>query len=318
MDRSLFEFTKVPLERLARAASDLTDRQWAGYCLDAGLREIQSGKVSPWVPRLALVAAHRLDRAAEFLPHYEHFLGLLDSASKGDWHGQILKHAKDGNLLDQSGRLGQAQHEFEPEFQRIVLALGPPDAGLVADVGCGGGLWAIRLAKMGYRVIGTERYESLVESARRNAAAAGVGDLVEFRLDDICNSALPAGLCPRALCIGVTPTLPDAAAFDSLLYHLDRITRQEGKDRPRRVLLGSNRWAPSRMTAVRGILDAAADRDGASWRLADAMRLLYLVELSWWLEPHHQEAARLRFPSVERIGETHDQVDGTRVDFLLS
>ena len=169
-------------------------------------------------------------------------------------------------------------------------------------------------------MIGTERYAFLVEAARRNAVAAGVADLIEFRVDDICKSALPARLCRRAPCIGITPTLVDDAAFDSLLRSLDRIAKHEDEGPLRRIVLGSNRWGPSRMTAVRGILAAAANRkhDRASSGLVDAVRHLYFVELYWWLQPHHLQTARPRFPSMELIGETHDRIDGTRVDYVLT
>jgi SAM-dependent methyltransferase len=319
MDRSLFDSTELPLDRMARAASDLADKQWAGFCMDTGLRHIRGARAAFWVPRLTLVAASRLGRAAEVLPVYERCLQNLDSVHKLDWHAQISNQGAQGNLLDQSGRLAQTGRAFNAEFQRIVQALGPIDGALVVDVGCGGGLWALNLARLGYRVIATEHHSFLVEAARRNAAAAAVGDEVEFRVDDICNSALPAGLSTRALCIGVTPTLPDDAAFASLTHHLDRITRCDAAAGTRRVILGSNRWGPSRMAAVRGILDAASqDRQSASHRFAHAVRRLSLVEACWWLQPRHVEAMRAHFAAIQLIGETHDRIDGTRVDLLLS
>jgi SAM-dependent methyltransferase len=318
MDRSLFDSSDISADRLARAASDLADRQWAGFCMEAGVREIRAGRGRPWVPRLTLVAALQLGRVAEVLPLYERFLLVLDSVSKPDWHRQISEQGAQGNLLHQSGRLAQRTEAFTAEFQRIVHALGPFDSGVVADIGCGGGLWAINLAKLGYRVIGTEHHPFLVEAARNNATIAGVGDMVEFRVDDICRSELPSGLCTRVLCIGVTPTLADDAAFTSLIHHLDRITRRDGAIEPRRVILGSNRWGLSRMTAVRGILDAAGqDRQSAPRRLANAVRRLSLVEVCWWLQPRHLDAARLRFPSIELIGQTYDKIDGTRRDLVL-
>lgn len=318
MDRSIFDQAHLSRESLVRAVSGLGDRAWAQYCMDAGLAQIRSGRVSFWMPRLTLLAALCLDRAAEFLPQYEHFLLLLDQQPKSEWHKVLTEAAERGNLVQQSGRYGSTPEDLDAEFKRLRHALGAPDEGVVADIGCGGGLWAIRLAQSGYRVIGTERYDSLVDAARENAAQAGVADRTEFRLDDICASSLPSALCSRALCIAVTPTLRDDAAFDSLLQHLDRITGSGGTGPARCVLLGRNRWGPSRMTAVEEILDVAEENaNGRASPLVTAADHLHLVERTWWLQPHHLERARRRFGSVEQIGEWRERATGAYVDFGL-
>ncbi len=60
--------------------------------------------------------------------------------------------------------------------------------GRALDLGCGGGQSAIRLAELGYEVVGVDFSETAIELARENAAQAGVdcefvvGDVVE--LDD--------------------------------------------------------------------------------------------------------------------------------------
>lgn len=276
MDRSLFDYDESTVfspERLARAVSDLADKQWAGFCMDAGIRSLRAGRAALWVPRLALVAALRLARTAEVLPLYERWLLRLDSLSKNDWHEAISRQGLAGNLLHQSGRLDQTERVFRPEFERIVSSLAPEEDRLIVDIGCGGGLWAINLAKMGFRVLGTEHHAFLIDAARRNAALAGVEDKVEFQVDDIRNSALRTGLCTRALCIGVTPTLGSDPDFAALLQHVDRITKCDRPSEPRRVVLGSNRWGPTRMRAVLGILDAASqERQSVSRRLGNAAR----------------------------------------------
>ena len=79
MDRSLFD-TEASPDRIARAASDLSDKEWARFCVSVGLSRIQTGQARLWVPRLTLVAASRLGRAAEVLPVYERCLQNFDSA----------------------------------------------------------------------------------------------------------------------------------------------------------------------------------------------------------------------------------------------
>lgn len=319
VDKLLFEAAAdVDVGRVARAASSCADRDWARFCVDRGLRELRTGTARRWVPRLTLIAGVRLNRVAEIMPFYEQFLAAFDTVSKADWHKTISEQGLQGNLLAQSGRLAQPLQEFGVEFERIVANLGPPEDGIVADIGCGGGLWALNLAKFGYRVIGTERYDFLVEAARQNAIHQGVEQTVEFRLDDICRSALPAAFCSRALCIGVTPTLADDAAFDALAAHLARITEAPAASGARRVIIGSNRWEPSRMSAVHGILAAAEhDRQSASLRFENAVRRLSLLEASWWLQLRHIDVLRRYFSAIEVIGETNDAIDGTRVELLL-
>jgi SAM-dependent methyltransferase len=319
MDRTLFDAeAKVNMARLSDAAAALADERWARFCLKRGENELRAGRSRRWVPQLTVLAALRFGREAEFLPVYDQFLLALDSFTKGDWHKRVSEQGLNGSLLAQSGRLAQTVEAFNPEFDRIVRALGPSDEGPVADIGCGGGLWAIKLATIGYRVIGTEHHDFLVQTARQNAINVGVSDRVEFRLDDICRSALPAGLCTRALCIGVTPTLPDVAAFEGLVHHLDEITRPAKDGQTRRVILGSNRWGPSRMTAVQGILDAARhDKQSVAQAYSNALRRLSLVEACWWLHPRHVDRLSERFRTVRFIGEIQDPIDGTRVELLL-
>lgn len=318
MDKTLFDATEVTNDRLSAAAAAFTDSTWARHCLERGKREMATGTMRLWVPRLTLVASSRLQRTRELLPVYEQFLSVLDAMPKPDWHKAVSEQGLNGNLLAQSGRLAQTVDAFNPEFDRVVRALGPWEDGIVADIGCGGGLWAINLAKMGYRVVGTEHHEFLVETARQNAINAEVTDNVEFVLDDICQSTLPAGMCSRALCISVTPTLPGTPAFENLIGHLHTITRDNGESSQRRVILGSNRWGPSRMAAVESILEAVcaeAQSDGRQY--ANALRRLGMIEVSWWLQPHHVDMIRTLFDSVELIGETYDPVDGKRVELLL-
>ena len=82
---------------------------------------------------------------------------------------------------------------------QVIFASTPPDAvqkmlemaevtkeDVVYDLGCGDGRIVIAAAKKyGCRAVGVELRPELVEQARRNAATAGVEDLVEIRHADI-------------------------------------------------------------------------------------------------------------------------------------
>ena len=57
--------------------------------------------------------------------------------------------------------------------------------GLVVDLGCGSGLWAKELTKAGYRVLGIDISEAMVDIARRRAPGA------EFRVGSLFEVEIP-------------------------------------------------------------------------------------------------------------------------------
>ncbi|HKP88240.1 MAG TPA: class I SAM-dependent methyltransferase [Blastocatellia bacterium] len=57
--------------------------------------------------------------------------------------------------------------------------------GLVADLGCGSGLWAQRLIEAGYDVLGIDISEAMIRIAQRRAPAA------EFRIESLHKAELP-------------------------------------------------------------------------------------------------------------------------------
>src|ERR671917_711923 len=57
--------------------------------------------------------------------------------------------------------------------------------GLVVDLGCGSGLWARELLREGYRVLGIDISEAMVEISRRKAPGA------EFRVGSLFEAPLP-------------------------------------------------------------------------------------------------------------------------------
>jgi ubiquinone/menaquinone biosynthesis C-methylase UbiE len=57
--------------------------------------------------------------------------------------------------------------------------------GLILDAGGGTGFWAIQLAEMGYRVVLTDISTGMLDKARENVTARGLGDRIDIRLSDI-------------------------------------------------------------------------------------------------------------------------------------
>ncbi|CAA9474021.1 MAG: SAM-dependent methyltransferases [uncultured Rubrobacteraceae bacterium] len=84
--------------------------------------------------------------------------------------------------------------------------------GLVVDLGCGSGQWARELLRAGYRVLGIDISEDMVELARQKAPRA------EFRVGSLFEAEIP-------LCDAVT------AASEVLNYLFDPQNEERGLDR---------------------------------------------------------------------------------------
>jgi ubiquinone/menaquinone biosynthesis C-methylase UbiE len=67
---------------------------------------------------------------------------------------------------------------------RLVDDLGLPPDSHVLDLGCGAGICTLGLARRGFEVDGVDTVESMVDSARSKAAAAGLGDRIRVGLGD--------------------------------------------------------------------------------------------------------------------------------------
>jgi SAM-dependent methyltransferase len=307
-----FDAPSLPAEKILAAATNLEDETFAATVFEKGMQQLRRGG-SEWLQRLVLLAAHRLGRTDDALPVYEQFLAWVDAQTRGDWHKAFSDTAPADNLAAQSGRLGASEQAFNAEFQRVVAGLAPTRDKPILDVGCAGGLYAIGLARNGFEVIGTDHHAGIIELARRNAKLTGLEAKLKFLVDEVQDSKLaPEYYCARVLCIGVTPCLPNEAAFEALISHLDKVSRPEGSDvAERRVILGQNRWGPSRMSAVVATVAAT------SGDYAVTLRNLALMETTWWLQPRHLDVIRKHFPGISQIGNSTEKLDGTRVDLLL-
>lgn len=88
-------------------------------------------------------------------------------------------------------REGRARWSGRPNRSLVeeVAGLTP---GTALDLGCGQGADAIWLAEQGWTVTAVDVSDAALETARRNAAAAGVGDAIAWERRDLADS-LPAG-----------------------------------------------------------------------------------------------------------------------------
>ena len=113
-------------------------------------------------------------------------------------------------------RLAPARLGFVREVVTAALLL--PDRGLkplsgvrLIDIGCGGGLVAEPLARLGATVTGIDLATDSIAAAKAHAAEAGVP--VDYRAQSIEDVAAAGERFDVALCLEVLEHVPDPAAF---------------------------------------------------------------------------------------------------------
>ncbi len=94
-----------------------------------------------------------------------------------DWYREDLAHIHDVGHADFALRSA-------PGILGLLRENGIAE-GLVVDLGCGSGLWARELLRAGYRVLGIDISEAMIEIAREKAPGA------EFRVGSLFEAEIP-------------------------------------------------------------------------------------------------------------------------------
>jgi 2-polyprenyl-3-methyl-5-hydroxy-6-metoxy-1,4-benzoquinol methylase len=96
----------------------------------------------------------------------------------------------------------------------------PPPPARVLDFGCGGGQFALMLARKGYEVVGIDFAKTAIKMARENAQAAGLDNVRFFRRDALHPRLRPASF-DAIVSINVLHCLigPDRATYWRNIRH---------------------------------------------------------------------------------------------------
>jgi 2-polyprenyl-6-hydroxyphenyl methylase/3-demethylubiquinone-9 3-methyltransferase len=109
-------------------------------------------------------------------------------------------------------------------FTRVLREVGVDPAGkTVVDIGCGGGLFAEELARMGTRVIGVDPSTPSLETARSHASAAGLS--IDYRAGVGEELPLESGSVDIACCVDVLEHVND---LDAVISETARVLRTGG------------------------------------------------------------------------------------------
>lgn len=131
-----------------------------------------------------MARVHRLSR----LPGWPR---PFDPEAELDWSDPQLSRRLLAEHLDQAHDGASRRRPLIDRHVRRLRQLLPDPPARVLDAGCGPGLYAVRLAQLGYRVDGVDLGPAVIRHARREARAAGVGRDAHFEVGDI--RSLPAG-----------------------------------------------------------------------------------------------------------------------------
>lgn len=110
-----------------------------------------------------------------------------------------------------AARLDFIRRELIAHFRRDATAL-TPFAGLsLADIGCGGGLVAEPMTRLGFTVTGIDADPGAIAVAREHAAASGL--VIDYRIGDIAALVGGAERFDVVLALEIVEHVADRAAF---------------------------------------------------------------------------------------------------------
>jgi len=109
----------------------------------------------------------------------------FDPGAELDWSDPTFSRRLLAEHLDQTHDGASRRRRLIDEQVRRLRRLLPDPPSRILDGGCGPGLYAVRLARLGYRVDGVDVGPAVIRHARREARAAGVGRQVHFEVGDL-------------------------------------------------------------------------------------------------------------------------------------
>lgn len=115
------------------------------------------------------------------------------------------KHGPDGSLF------------LDPYFIPYITQL---NGETLLDAGCGGGPWSILAAQNGANVYGVDIQEGMISKAQEAAQRAGMQQLTNFVVGDVCQLPYESHFFNRALSLNVGCNLPHLQAHIAEMYRV--------------------------------------------------------------------------------------------------
>jgi 2-polyprenyl-3-methyl-5-hydroxy-6-metoxy-1,4-benzoquinol methylase len=118
-------------------------------------------------------------------------------------------------------------------MERVLAAIAPAPEAHFLDAGCGAGYHSLAIAKLGYRCVGIDISEKILQTARRNVKQAGLGGHLSFRQEELESLSFGDGEFDVVHCRGVLMHIPQ---WERALGELCRVLKPGGSI----VLMESN------------------------------------------------------------------------------
>jgi SAM-dependent methyltransferase len=109
----------------------------------------------------------------------------FDPDAELDWSDPVFSRRLLAEHLDQAHDGASRRRSLIERHVRRLGQLLPAPPARVLDAGCGPGLYAVPLARLGYRVDGVDVGPAVIRHARREARNAGVGGQAHFQVGDV-------------------------------------------------------------------------------------------------------------------------------------
>src|SRR6266571_6501490 len=124
-------------------------------------------------------------------------------------------------------RHNHLQDKFNDHMlDRVMAYLNLPSNALFLDAGCGIGDHSLRIAKKGYRCIGVDLSECILEKAERKIETSGLRSKVAFICQGLENLSFKDNTFDAVYCRGVLMHIPN---FSKALSHLCRVLKPRGR-----------------------------------------------------------------------------------------
>jgi SAM-dependent methyltransferase len=145
-------------------------------------------------------------RASRIQPWPEPF----DPAAELDWGDPTFSRRLLREHLDQEHDGASRRERTVTAHVRRLRALLPHPPARLLDAACGPGLYAVRLAGLGYDVDGVDVGPAVIRHARKLAVAAGVSGRARFTVGDLVAGGLESGYDGALLIYHVLESFPRA------------------------------------------------------------------------------------------------------------
>jgi len=132
----------------------------------------------------------------------------FDPDAELDWSDPAFSRRLLAEHLDQAHDGASRRRRLIDQHVRRLRELLPDPPAHVLDAGCGPGLYAVPLARIGYRVHGVDIGPAVIRHARREARAAGVQRDAHFEVADIRSLPTSPGYDAVILIYYVLENLP--------------------------------------------------------------------------------------------------------------